>query len=162
MRRRPHFLRIRAIPLVSDQSAEFVLHRELPPSRCVSAHPCRRLSRLALICLAAAAALGLVAGASAETWRGLTIAPEHRCSDYDKKRDYPYPQSVERDIVRELGAVYGPYTGTVFRIRLTETDIEHVVAASEAHDSGLVRGGRGDQGPILPRPSQPDPGLAAK
>ena len=52
--------------------------------------------------------------ALAETWRGLTVAPEHRCSPYDRKRDYPYPQSVEREIVRELGAVYGPYTGTCF------------------------------------------------
>ena len=93
-------------------------------------------SRFALACVAAVAALGLVAGASAETWRGLTIAPEHRCSEYDKKRDYPYPQSVERDIVRELGAVYGPYTGRCFA-STTETDIEHIVAASEAHDSGL-------------------------
>ena len=65
-----------------------------------------------------------------------TVAPEHRCAPYDKRRDYPYPQSVERDIVRELGAVYGPYTGTCFS-STRETDIEHVVAASEAHDSGL-------------------------
>ena len=66
----------------------------------------------------------------------MTVAPEHPCALYDKKRDYPYPQSVERDIVRELGAVYGPYTGTCFA-STTETDIEHIVAASEAHDSGL-------------------------
>ena len=33
---------------------------------------------------------------------------------YDKKRDYPYTQSVEPEIVRALGAVYGPYTGTCF------------------------------------------------
>ena len=94
------------------------------------------MSSLALSCLAAVVALGLVAGASAETWRGLTVAPEHRCSDYDKRRDYPYPQSVERAIVRELGAVYGPYTGRCFA-STRETDIEHIVAASEAHDSGL-------------------------
>ena len=31
-----------------------------------------------------------VAGA-AETWRGLVVAPEHRCSPYDRKRDYPRP-----------------------------------------------------------------------
>ena len=66
----------------------------------------------------------------------MTVAPEHRCAPYDKKRGYPYPQSVERDIVRELGAVYGPYTGRCFA-STTETDIEHIVAASEAHDSGL-------------------------
>ena len=93
-------------------------------------------SRFALACVASIAAFGLVAGASAETWRGLTVAPEHRCSDYDKKRDYSYPQSVERDIVRQFGAVYGPYTGRCFSSP-TETDIDHIVAASEAHDSGL-------------------------
>ena len=38
--------------------------------------------------------------------------------------------------MRELGAVYGPYTGTCFA-SARETDIEHIVAASEAHDSGL-------------------------
>ena len=65
-----------------------------------------------LSCLAAVLALGLVADASAETWRGLTVAPEHCCAPYDKTRDYPYPQSVERDIVRELGAVYGPIRRT--------------------------------------------------
>ena len=85
--------------------------------------------------------LGLIDTASAETWRGLTVAPEHRCSPYDRKRDYRYPQSVEQDIVRELGAVYGPYTGTCFS-STRETDIEHVVATSEAHDSGLCEADR--------------------
>ena len=46
------------------------------------------------------------------------------------------PVPPERDILRELGAVYGPYTGTCFA-STRETDIEHIVAASEAHDSGL-------------------------
>ena len=106
--------------------------------RAHSSPPRRRASpsRFALTCIAAVAALGLVAGASAETWRGLTVAPEHRCAPYDKRRDYPYPQSVERDIVRQLGAVYGSYTGRCFA-SARETDIEHIVAASEAHDSGL-------------------------
>ena len=83
-----------------------------------------------------AAVLALCGAASAETWRGLTVAPEDRCSPYDRERDYRYTQSVERDIVRALGAVYGPYTGTCFG-SMRETDIEHMVAASEAHDSGL-------------------------
>lgn len=43
-------------------------------------------------------ALMLSGAASAETWRGLTVAPEHRCSPYERD-EYPYPQSVERDIV---------------------------------------------------------------
>ena len=86
----------------------------------------------------AAALLVCAAGiaSATETWRGLLVAPEHRCSPYDKKGDYPYSQSVERQIVRSLGAVYGPYTATCF-VSTRETDIEHIVATSEAHDSGL-------------------------
>jgi hypothetical protein len=38
------------------------------------------------------------------TWRGLVVAPENRCSPYDRQRDYPYPQSIEQDIVRHQGA----------------------------------------------------------
>ena len=93
-------------------------------------------TRAAVRSLVVLSALALGSGAAAETWRGLEVAPEHRCSRYNKKADYPYPQSVERDIVRELGAVYGPYTGTYFG-STRDTDIEHIVAASEAHDSGL-------------------------
>ena len=96
---------------------------------------------LAACCLAAAAAVALPHTSRAETWRGLTVAPEHRCSTYDRQRDYRYPQSVEREIVRRLGAVYGPYTGTCFG-STTETDIEHIVATSEAHDSGLCAADR--------------------
>ena len=91
---------------------------------------------LASCCLAAIAALALADAARAETWRGLTVAPEERCSAYDRQRDYRYPSSIEREIVRRLGAVYGPYTGTCFA-STSETDIEHNVATSEAHDSGL-------------------------
>ena len=40
-----------------------------------------------------------------KTWRGLVIAPENRCSPYNRKQDYPYPQSIEQDIVRCLGSV---------------------------------------------------------
>ena len=68
-------------------------------------------------------------------WRGITVAPEDRCSLYDPD-DYPYSPSVEPRIVQKLGGVYGPYTGTWFE-SIKETDIEHIVARSEAHDSGL-------------------------
>ena len=96
----------------------------------------RRGRSFGLASLAGILALGLVDLASADTWRGLTVAPEHRCAPYDKKRQYPYPQSVEADIVRALGVVYSPYTGRCFA-STRDTDIEHIVAASEAHDSGL-------------------------
>lgn len=69
-------------------------------------------------------------------WRGLTVAPENRCSDYSK-RHYPYRQSVELGIINRMGGrIYGPYTGRTFSDR-SETDIEHIVATSEAHDSGM-------------------------
>ena len=71
-----------------------------------------------------------------ESWRGLVVAPEDRCSPYDSD-DYRYSQSVEQRIVTSMGGiVYGPYTGRWFD-NTSETDIEHIVARSEAHDSGL-------------------------
>ena len=65
----------------------------------------------------------------------LTTAAEDRCSSYDRD-DYPYSQSVEDAIIAELGGIFSPYTGEVFETKY-ETDIEHMVATSEAHDSGL-------------------------
>ena len=55
--------------------------------------------------------------ARAETWRGIEIAPEHRCSDYDRYRDYRYPRSIENEIVLGLGAVYGPLHRDVLPLR---------------------------------------------
>lgn len=71
-----------------------------------------------------------------QSFRGLIVAPEHRCSPYDRA-DYPYPQSVELSIIEHFnGLIYGPYTGTCFQTRY-DTDIEHIVSLVEAHDSGL-------------------------
>lgn len=77
------------------------------------------------------------AGVSAtETWRGLVVAPEDRCELYCADH-YPYPPSVENEIIANLGGhIYGPYTGRYFTDS-KQTDIEHIVARSEAHDSGL-------------------------
>jgi len=69
------------------------------------------------------------------TWRGIVVAPEERCSPYSPD-DYRYSRSVETKIVDEIGEIYGPYTGRCFS-SVYETDIEHIVARSEAHDSGL-------------------------
>ena len=74
-------------------------------------------------------------GNAANHWRGIEIRPESRCSPYDRS-DYGYSQSVELAIIEELGGIYSPYTGRCFSNRW-ETDIEHIVALSEAHDSGL-------------------------
>ena len=68
-------------------------------------------------------------------WRGLNVAPEYRCEEYDSD-DYHYSPSVEPKIVDAQGGIYGPYTGT-WLDSIRETDIEHIVARSEAHDSGL-------------------------
>ena len=72
-------------------------------------------------------------------WRGITIAPENRCSPYDSDQ-YRYSPSVEPRIVEAQSGIYGPYTGTWFK-SIKETDIEHIVARSEAHDSGLCAAG---------------------
>ena len=46
-------------------------------------------------------------------------------------------QSAEQRIVAGMGGIiYGPYTGIWFA-STSEADIEHIVARSEAHDSGL-------------------------
>ena len=74
------------------------------------------------------------------TWRGLVVAPENRCAPYDRS-DYRYPQSVEDKIVAALGDVFSPYTCASFGSK-RETDIEHMVAVSEAHDSGLCAADR--------------------
>jgi len=68
-------------------------------------------------------------------WRGIEIRDESRCSPYDRS-DYRYSQSVEDGIIEELGGIYSPYTGECFSSK-QETEIEHIVALSEAHDSGL-------------------------
>ena len=52
----------------------------------------------------------------------------------------PIPQSVEDQVIAEIGGVYSPYTGEWF-VDKFETDIEHIVARSEAHDSGLCAAG---------------------
>ena len=104
-------------------------------------HHARPTAMIALAVLAIAAVLAAGHGhAAADFWRGLAVAPEHRCSPYDRG-GYPNPQSVEAGIVASMGgSVYGPYTGRHY-LRMRETDIDHVVALSEAHDSGLCAAG---------------------
>ena len=75
--------------------------------------------------------------AAAGTWRGITVSAENRCSEYDSG-DYAYSPSVEPKIVTDLGGIYGPYTGSWFDT-IRETDIEHIVARSEAHAAQVMR-----------------------
>lgn len=103
-------------------------------------HFSRRLIRslyLPSVCLALTMPAAVLAPAEAQTWRGLVVAEEHRCSPYDKD-DYRYSQQVEQRIIDENldGRIYSPYTNQYFGNK-RETDIEHIVARSEAHDSGL-------------------------
>ena len=82
------------------------------------------------------------------TWRGLTVQAEDDCAATDPydRDDYAYPQSREQDIQNEIGATsggwYGMYEARIFASG-SETDIEHIVAAAEAHRSGLC--GRTDE-----------------
>ena len=54
-------------------------------ARLGGADPARARSCADLLC---------AGSASAETWRGLSVTPEHRCSPY-RAADYSYPQSME-------------------------------------------------------------------
>ena len=66
---------------------------------------------------------------------GVGIALEVRHTPYSSK-DYPYPASVEPRIVRKQGGIFSPYSMRCFS-SIRETDIEHIIARSEAHESGL-------------------------
>lgn len=90
---------------------------------------------LALLAGPAAAQPAVSRDAAVSALLALPVAPEHRCSPYDRS-SYPYSQEEEARMEAERGGLYGPYTGTWFNHR-TEADIEHIIALSEAHDSGL-------------------------
>ena len=85
-----------------------------------------------------------------ETWCGLKVEPENRCSAYERAKDYSYNASVEWRIVERDGYTAdkrgwldrpypSPYMRNVKIRSIRDTDIEHIVAAAEAHDSGLCR-----------------------
>ena len=116
--------------------------------------PTLRFAGVAAVWTAFAMSASLNGPAAADVLAGLTVAPEHRCSPYSRS-DYPYPQSIEIEIVAAQGGrVYGPYTGRFFR-STSDTDIEHIVSVSEAHDSGSVL--PAPPPVVRDRPSQPDP-----
>ena len=66
---------------------------------------------------------------------GVIVAPESRDAPYDRD-DYDYPASIEQRIIDNQGGHFSPYTLVCFD-DLGDTDIEHIVAAAEAHDSGM-------------------------
>ena len=95
--------------------------------------------------------VGIVAEASAAELADLKVEPENRCAPYSAKA-YKYSALRDRDYVEQFGYVvrrHDPlkgmldrgfpspyYHGISFRF-LQDMDIEHIVARSEAHDSGL-------------------------
>lgn len=97
----------------------------------------RRLELILLLALVYWDAAGQDLTRARESLHGLTVQQEYRCSPYDSD-DYSYPQSVEPRIVASQGGLFSPYDMQCFQ-SLRDTDIEHIVARSEAHDSGLCR-----------------------
>ena len=72
---------------------------------------------------------------------GIPIREEHRCTPYSSS-NYSYPDNLEAEILRETdGIYYSPYTAQTYT-SAREVDIEHIVARSEAHDSGLCAADR--------------------
>lgn len=71
------------------------------------------------------------------TLYGVAVAPEVRATPYDR-RNYEHAQSLEPQIITRQGGIFSPYSLRCFTDR-RETDIEQIVAASEAHDSGMSR-----------------------
>lgn len=94
------------------------------------------------------AALAAALPAAAEEWCGLKVEPEDRCSPYHRHEDYTYSASIEWKIVERAGykadrkgwldrPFPSPYMEGVWIRSIRDTDIEHIVAAAEGHDSGL-------------------------
>ena len=86
--------------------------------------------------------------ADAETWRGLKVCAERPRDGYDRDHYGTGYRSLEDDIIaalpptmKQAGQVYTPYSCIAFVITsrgTAETNIEHIVALAEAHDSGIA------------------------
>ena len=86
--------------------------------------------------------------ADAETWRGLQVCDERPRDGYDRDAFGTGYSSLEDEIIAALpptmkanGQIYTPYSCLAFDITATgtaATDIEHIVALAETHDSGLA------------------------
>ena len=92
--------------------------------------------------------------ADAEVWRGLQVCEEQPRDGYDRDAFGTGYRSLEDDIIAALpatmktaGQVYTPYSCLVFDIApdgTAVTDIEHIIALAEAHDSGIADDRRRD------------------
>ena len=95
-----------------------------------------------------AATLYVGCSANTETWRGLRVCSERPRDGYDRDAFGTGYRSLEDDIIAALpatmkadGQVYTPYSCIAFDITpsgTAATDIEHIVALAEAHDSGIA------------------------
>ena len=94
-----------------------------------------------------AATLYVGCSADAETWRGLRVCTERLRDGYDRDAFGTGYRSLEDEIIaalpptmKEDGQVYTPYSCLAFDVTpsgTAATDIEHIVALAEAHDSGI-------------------------
>ena len=92
--------------------------------------------------------------ADAEIWRGLQVCEEQPRDGYDRGAFGTGYRSLEDDIIAALpatmksaGQVYTPYSCLAFDIApdgTAATDIEHIIALAEAHDSGIADDRRRD------------------
>ena len=92
--------------------------------------------------------------ADAVTWRGLKVCDERPRDGYDRDAFGTGYSSLEDDIIAALpptmktnGKVYTPYSCIAFDITTSgtaATDMEHIVALAEAHDSGIADNRRRD------------------
>ncbi len=92
--------------------------------------------------------------ADAEIWRGLKVCDERPRDGYDRDAFGTGYSSLEDEIIAALpptmkanGQVYTPYSCLAFDITATgtaATDIEHIVALAETHDSGIADDRRRD------------------
>ena len=86
--------------------------------------------------------------ADAETWRGLRVCSELSREGYDRDDYGDGYRNLEDEIIAALpatmkanGQVYTPYSCIAFDITsngTAATDIKHIVALAEAHDSGIA------------------------
>ena len=92
--------------------------------------------------------------ADAETWRGLKVCDERPRDGYARDAFGTGYSSLEDEIIAALpptmkanGQVYTPYSCLAFDITANgtaATDIEHIVALAETHDSGIADDRRRD------------------
>ena len=87
-----------------------------------------------------------------DTWRGLRVTEERPRKGYNRRAFGNLYSRLEDDIIRELpptmkanGKAHTPYSCIAFNVRrdgTAATDIEHIVALAEAHDSGIANNRR--------------------